>query len=88
MNVTLSPGHIVVVEAEIVEDGRTGLHFNHGDADDLAEKVDWASSHPHEMAEMGKEARRSFETTYSPNRNHEMLMRIYELAVDRAKKRG
>ncbi len=74
--------------AEIVEDGRTGLHFNHGDADDLAEKVDWALSHPHEMAEMGKEARRLFETTYSPSRNHKMLMRIYELAVDRAKERG
>ncbi|NMB58235.1 MAG: glycosyltransferase family 4 protein, partial [Chloroflexi bacterium] len=44
--------------AEIVEDGKTGLLFTPGDAEDLAAKVEWAWNHPAEMAEMGKAARR------------------------------
>jgi glycosyltransferase involved in cell wall biosynthesis len=39
--------------AEIVEDGRTGLHFTTGDARDLAEKVTWMVAHSHERLEMG-----------------------------------
>ena len=74
--------------AEIVEDGRTGLHFKPGYADDLAEKVEWALSHPQEMAEIGKQVRRAFETRYTPDQNYEMLMRIYQLAIDRARKRA
>ena len=44
---------------EIITDGRTGLHFKTGDAQDLADKVSWAWSHGAELAAMGREARRA-----------------------------
>jgi len=58
--------------AEIVEDGRTGLLFEPGNPEDLAAKVQWAWSHPKEMAK------------YTAERNYEMLMEIYRNAMERA----
>jgi glycosyltransferase involved in cell wall biosynthesis len=66
---------------EIVEDGRTGLHFTPGDAEDLAQKVKWAWTHPERMREMGKEARREYEAKYTAERNLPLLMDIYERAI-------
>jgi glycosyltransferase involved in cell wall biosynthesis len=63
------------------EDGRIGLLFNPGDANDLATKVEWAWSHEKEMQEMGKAARREFELKYTAERNYEMLMGIYERVI-------
>jgi len=67
--------------AEIVEDHLTGLHFNPGDADDLASKVQWAWNHPSELAEMGRAARGKYETEYTAEKNHSLLMGIYEQAL-------
>lgn len=66
---------------EIVDDGRTGLHFTAGDAHDLAEKVDWAWNHAERMRLMGKEARREFESKYTAEKNYPLLMEIYRHAV-------
>jgi glycosyltransferase involved in cell wall biosynthesis len=66
---------------EIVTDGRTGLHFTPGDADDLAAKVEWAWAHPEEMAAMGRAARAEYEAKYTAERNYEMLMEIYTKAI-------
>ncbi|HXG31487.1 MAG TPA: glycosyltransferase family 4 protein, partial [Thermodesulfobacteriota bacterium] len=63
--------------AEIVDDGRTGLLFEPGNPEDLAAKVEWAWTHPKEMAEMGQEARREYEERYTAERNYEILMGIY-----------
>ena len=65
------------VMAEIVQHQRTGLHFNAGDAGDLAAKVEWAWTHPREMAVMGAAARAECERKYTPERNYELLMAIY-----------
>ena len=65
---------------EIVEDGRTGLHFMPGNAEDLAHKAEWAWSHPEAMREMGAEARREYETKYTAEKNYPLLMKIYEEA--------
>ena len=62
---------------EIVTDSRTGLHFAPGNPDDLAQKVEWASTHPRRMAEMGKEARREYESRYTSEKNYSLLMEIY-----------
>lgn len=67
----------VGVAEEIVEEGRTGLHFNPGDADDLATKVEWAWTHTQEMAAMGRAARTEYLAKYTPERNYKMLMQIY-----------
>jgi glycosyltransferase involved in cell wall biosynthesis len=66
---------------ELVEDGRTGLHFTPGDAADLAAKVEWAWTHPKEMEEMGRAARREYETKYTAGINYARLMEIYERAI-------
>ena len=66
---------------ELVEDGRTGLQFTPGDAADLAAKVEWAWTHPREMEEMGRAARREYETKYTPEINYNRLMAIYQRAI-------
>ncbi|RJF98364.1 glycosyltransferase [Noviherbaspirillum saxi] len=66
---------------DIVRDGETGLLFNPGDAADLAEKMAWAAAHPEQMKRMGQAARAEYEALYTPERNYEMLMDIYEDAI-------
>jgi glycosyltransferase involved in cell wall biosynthesis len=66
---------------EIVEEGLTGLLFTPGNAKDLADKIAWAENHPEEMARMGRAARAEYEKKYTPERNHELLMDIYEDAI-------
>jgi glycosyltransferase involved in cell wall biosynthesis len=66
---------------EIVGDGATGLHFTAGDAEDLAQKIEWAWAHPDEVAAMGRAARRKFEKEYTAERNYSLLMQIYERTV-------
>jgi glycosyltransferase involved in cell wall biosynthesis len=63
---------------EIVADGRTGMHFEAGNADDLAKTVAWAWDHPERTIAMGQSAREEFEARYTPRKNYEMLMQIYE----------
>jgi glycosyltransferase involved in cell wall biosynthesis len=69
------------VMQEIVADGRIGMHFTPGDADDLAAKVEWAWTHPEEIAAMGRAARAEYEAKYTGERNYAMLMKIYEQAI-------
>ena len=69
---------------EIVTDGKTGLLFESGNAEDLAAKVRWAAEHPEEMRTMGENARREYEARYTPERNYAMLMEIYSQAVTHA----
>jgi glycosyltransferase involved in cell wall biosynthesis len=67
---------------EVVQEGRTGLLFTPGDAADLAAKVEWARSHPTEMAAMGRAARLEFEAMYTAPRNLELLLSAYHRAID------
>ena len=68
--------------AEIVRDRVTGVHFRTGDPQDLAAKVEWAWNHSAEMELMGHVARAEYEAKYTPERNYEMLMSIYESAIN------
>jgi glycosyltransferase involved in cell wall biosynthesis len=70
--------------AEIVEDGKTGLHFTPGDPEDLAAKVEWAWAHPREMEEMGRAGRAEYESKYTAQRNYELLMDTYHSAIQAA----
>jgi glycosyltransferase involved in cell wall biosynthesis len=70
--------------AEIVDDGRTGLHFTPGSARDLAEKVRYAWDHPGAMRRLGGAARRAYELKYTAERNYTELAKIYESARQRA----
>ena len=70
--------------AEIVEDGITGLHFEAGNAKDLAKKVQWMHDHPEECQKMGLNARKVFEEKYTAEKNYELLMGVYQEAIDDA----
>ncbi len=72
------------VMQELVADGRTGLHFTPGDPDDLAQKVEWAWSHPEDLRAMGTAARKEYESKYTAERNYPILMEIYKRAVQSA----
>ena len=67
---------------EIVESGKTGLHFHPGDAADLALKAEWLWTHKNEAEAMGRAARGEYEAKYTPERNYELLMNIYAAAFN------
>ena len=71
--------------AELVDEGRTGLLFEPGNPEDLAAKGEWAWSHPEAMAEMGREARREYQAKYTAERNYEILMEIYRMAIEKCR---
>ncbi|MGB7307491.1 MAG: glycosyltransferase [Candidatus Acidiferrales bacterium] len=64
--------------AEIIDDGRTGLHFRAGDAEDLAAKVEWSAGHPEQLSRMRRECRAEYLAKYTPERNYQMLMELYD----------
>jgi glycosyltransferase involved in cell wall biosynthesis len=66
---------------EIVEDGRTGLHFAPYDSRDLAAKVDWAWTHGGQMRTMGRNAQAEFEAKYTAGKHYSALMEIYAGAM-------
>lgn len=67
--------------AELIEDGVTGLLFDPGDAEDLAENLQWADSHPQAMLKMGTQARAEYEAKYTSDINFKQLMEIYNDAI-------
>lgn len=70
--------------AELVEDGRTGLHFNPGDLDDMVKKIEWVISNQDQLKKMRRNARTAFEDRYTRARNYEILMKIYQTASSRS----
>src|SRR5262249_51246619 len=73
---------------EIVEDKRTGLHFQPGDEQDLANKVTWAWDHPCELTGMGRAARQKYETDYTAAKNYSLLTEIYRQAMTASQSPG
>jgi len=70
--------------AEIVEDGRTGLHFRPGRGEDLAEKVAWSVTNAKRFDEMGRAARAEYEAKYTAERNLALLVGLYERVIEAA----
>jgi glycosyltransferase involved in cell wall biosynthesis len=73
---------------EIVIPNKIGLHFEAGNADDLAEKVQWMIDNPAEVKKMGANARKEYLAKYTPEKNYEMLMDIYQQAIMECKNDG
>ena len=67
--------------AEVVADGRTGVHFRPGDVDDLVAKVEWLLDHPAEQAALRQGARREFEAKYTAEGGLEQLLAVYRRAI-------
>jgi glycosyltransferase involved in cell wall biosynthesis len=67
--------------AEMVRDTELGLHFRPGDADHLAATVTEGLADPNRLDEMGRAARREYESRYSAEANLPQLISIYERAI-------
>jgi len=67
--------------AAIVDHGRTGVHFEPGNAEDLSTQVEWLLGHPAELTRMRAEARAEYEAKYTAAVNYAQLMDIYERAI-------
>lgn len=62
---------------EMIEEGRTGLLFEPGSAEDLAAKIRYLLSHEGLAVEMGKNARVKAEQEYSPQAHYSKLIAVY-----------
>jgi glycosyltransferase involved in cell wall biosynthesis len=67
---------------EMIEHGRTGLLFEPGNQRELAACMAWALDHPAEMEAMGRNARAVYLDRYTPERNYEQLIGIYQAAIN------
>jgi len=74
--------------AELVDDGRTGRHFQAGNPAALAAAVENLLSDPFALARMRCAARREYQHKFSAERNYELLMAIYEQARHERRRRG
>jgi glycosyltransferase involved in cell wall biosynthesis len=66
--------------AEIVRDGQTGLLFEPNDPADLARQVERFAAWP-DPGELRRAARAEYLAHYTPERNYQQLMAIYEQAI-------
>jgi glycosyltransferase involved in cell wall biosynthesis len=66
----------------LIEDGRTGLHFEPGNPDDLARKVEAVWGEADRLRRMGREARQEFLAHYTAEKNYDLLMDIYRRAIE------
>jgi glycosyltransferase involved in cell wall biosynthesis len=74
--------------AELVDDGRTGWHFQAGDARDLAAVIHRMQALPASAAAlMRRSARQEYERRFTPARNYARLIEIYEIAQAEAERR-
>ena len=71
---------------EIVDDGVTGLLFEPGNADDLAQRIRHLWDNPQLVKKMGQAGREKALSQYSPDKYYERLMSIYEKAINISKK--
>jgi glycosyltransferase involved in cell wall biosynthesis len=67
--------------AELVDAGRTGLHFRPGDPIDLAEKVRQLLANPLELRRMRRAARQEYTQHFNAEANYKALMTIYREAA-------
>jgi glycosyltransferase involved in cell wall biosynthesis len=63
---------------ELINDGDDGLLFDTGNADDLAEKINWMLKNSRKTSEMGLEARKKIERKYNPDIHYQKVMEQYE----------
>lgn len=66
---------------ELVEHGVTGLLFEAGNPNSLAQAMQWALDHPQEMYQMGINARKKYEQFYTAQKNLQQLEDIYMDAI-------
>ena len=71
----------------LIENYKTGILFEPGNANDLAEKIKWLWEHDEDRRRMRENARKEYEEKYTPERNYKMLMDIYEKVIEMHRKK-
>jgi glycosyltransferase involved in cell wall biosynthesis len=66
---------------EVVEDGKTGLLFEPGDAEELASKMRWLWERPDLCLQMGSAGREKAVREYSDDVYYQRLLAVYETTV-------
>jgi glycosyltransferase involved in cell wall biosynthesis len=66
---------------EMVVEGKTGLLFEPGNAEDLREKINYFLNHPSEIVDMGKNARKKVEREYTADLHYQRLIEVYQKAL-------
>lgn len=74
--------------AEIVEDGKTGLHFEPGNSEDLAQKIQYLWDNPDICKEIGHAGRAKVLREYSSKKYYQRLMNVYNKALDHSQGAG
>lgn len=72
---------------ELVREGETGFTFEPGDAEDLGDKIEYLTENPDEISEMGRNARRFVEKELNPEKHYKQLMKIYQIAMEKHKRK-
>jgi glycosyltransferase involved in cell wall biosynthesis len=72
--------------AEVVTDGVTGIHFESGNSNSLASKIQAILDHPAKLNRMRKLARQEFENKFTKQKSYELLMDIYKMAIQKGGK--
>lgn len=67
--------------ADVVEDGRTGMHFEPGDSDDLITRLERLRADEKSRTAMRRAARDEFLASYTADVNYERLIEIYRSCV-------
>ena len=70
--------------SELMTDGETGLVFEPGNPQDLADKVQQLLGDPRHKREMRYAARAEYEAKYTADANYPQLMEIYRMAIEDA----
>lgn len=70
---------------ELIDEGVTGLLFEPGNFDDLAEKVSFLIDHPALQIEWGQNARYRVETAYHSERYYRSIMALYQQLIQGSK---
>lgn len=68
--------------SEVLDSGVTGLFFRIGNADELAEKIQYLWDRPVLCRQMGDAGHDKFRCSYSPEQYYERLMAAYRKAID------
>lgn len=67
--------------ADIITDGETGLLFEPGNAQALANKVHYLLAHPQLMQNLGTTARQTYLARFTAEKNEQQLLSIYQQAI-------
>jgi len=66
---------------DLIDNGSTGILFNSGDVDDLAEKTNYLLNNKNLAVKMGRTARKTVEEKYNENVHYERLMEAYKKSL-------